>query len=460
MPTPAPYSISATTGTVTTSATVSGRSVAFGYVQVYDGSTLVGSDVADSAGNWAAILAVLTLGNHTLTANVQDPSSGFWSAASSSFVVTIKPDAPAITSIPTPGPATPTAPVTVNGTGVAGYTVKLYDGSYFVGSTVVGAGGTWTLVVNFYPGTHSLSATQTSTPVGGSTFTSAASPSASVTVYAPPAAPWSILASDATVLTFGTVAGSSVAGGTVELYDGSTLLATTTTNAGGDWSTLLPLLTLGNHTLRARVQDPASGFWSSLSSSFVVTVNPERVVVTSVSPLGPASPTARVNGTGTAGYTVKIYDGSTFLGAGVIAADGTWSVDVNVAAGTRALNATQTSPTGFTSDASTPVQLVVPDALAVNPAPVNVFTATTVAIGGQGIAGATLELFDGGVEVGTVVVGPSGTWTASLSFVTAGVHTLTARQQDPGTGYWSPSATFTIAAFVDPGPPAISRARR
>jgi hypothetical protein len=204
------------------------------------------------------------------------------------------------------------------------------------------------------------------------------------------------------------------------------------------------------------VKDPTSGFWSAWSSSFVVTVNPETVVVTSVSPLGPTQPTARVTGTGTAGYTVKIYDGSTFLGSGLIASDGTWSVDVNVASGNRALNAKQTSTTGFTSEASTPVPVAVPDAPTIAPTPDNVFTATPVAIGGQGIAGTTLKRYDGGVEVGTVIVGPSGTWTATLSFATAGTHTLTARQRDPLTGYWSPSAAFTIAAFVDRGPPAIT----
>src|SRR5262249_52358097 len=150
----------------------------------------VGTATANGSGNWTATLAVLSLGRHTLTARVQDPASGFWSASSSSFVVTSVPDAPSVTSIPTPGPTTPTAPVTVNGTGTAGDTVKLYDGGYYVGSTVVAGDGTWTLVVNLYPGSHSLSATQT-----GSTFTSGLGNSLSTIVYAPPAAPWSIAAS-------------------------------------------------------------------------------------------------------------------------------------------------------------------------------------------------------------------------------------------------------------------------
>ena len=345
--------------------------------------------------------------------------------------------------------------MTVNGTGVTGYTVKVYDGSSFVGSGVVGAGGVWTIVVNLYPGNRSLSATQTSTLVGGSTFTSDASSSAAVTVYAPPAAPWSISVSDATVLTTATAWGNSVAGGTVEIYEGSTLVATTTTSAGGDWSTLLPFLALGGHTLRARVQDPTSGFWSSLSSSFTVAVNPETVVISSVSPLGPTAATARVIGTGTAGYIVKVYDGSTFLGSGVIAADGTWSVDVNVASGNRVLNATQTSTlvgfSTYSSEASNLAQLIVPNAPTISSAPAVVVTGATATVAGQGIAGATLKLYDGGIEVGTVTVAANGTWTTTLTLVAVGNHVLTVKQQDPVTGYWSaygPSAQVAVNPYA------------
>ena len=458
-PTSAPFSISTNGATPSTNATVSGRSVGLGSVEVYEGSTLIATATASSGGNWTATLPLLSVGRHTLTARVQDPNSGFWSGSSSSFTVTIVPDAPAITSVPTPGPATPTAPVTVNGTGVTGYTVKLYDGSYFVGSGVVGAGGVWTIVVNLYPGNHSLSATQTSTPVGGSTFTSDASAAAAVTVYAPPFAPWSISVSGATVLTTATAWGNSVAGGTVEIYEGSTLIATTTASAGGDWLTTLPFLALGSHTLRARVQDPTSGFWSSLSSSFTVAVTPETVVISSVSPLGPTSATARVTGTGTAGDTVKVYDGSTFLGSGVIAADGTWSVDVNVAAGNRVLSATQTSPfvglSTFTSVPSNLAQLTVPVAPVITSAPAAVVTGTTATVGGQGIAGATLKLYDGGVEAGTVTVAPNGSWTATLTLGAVGNHVLTVKQQDPVSGYWSAYGP-SVQVAVNPNAPAIT----
>ena len=108
------------------------------------GATLIANATADGSGNWTATLPLLSVGRHTLTARVQDQNSGFWSSFSSSLTVTIVPDAPSITSMPTPSPATPTAPVTVNGMGVIGYTVKVYDGSFsrrLPGSSVQAACG-------------------------------------------------------------------------------------------------------------------------------------------------------------------------------------------------------------------------------------------------------------------------------------------------------------------------------
>ena len=68
-------------------------------------------------------------------------------------------DPPTITSV-TPQ-ATPTTPVTVAGTGDAGDTISLYDGSTLVGQTTVHADGTWSLAVLLGVGPPDLTATQT-----------------------------------------------------------------------------------------------------------------------------------------------------------------------------------------------------------------------------------------------------------------------------------------------------------
>src|SRR5262249_2391062 len=212
-----------------TGATVSGRSVAGGAVEIYEGATLVGTATANGNGNWTTTLGVLALGSHTLTARVQDPSSGFWSS-NASFSVTVKPDAPVISVVSTPGPTTTSTPVTVSGTGVAGYSVKVYDGSTLKATVTVGSGGTWSATFSLVVGSHTLYATQTTGSLTSDTS------SAGVTVYSPPSAPSSISAGSATVTTSATVTGRSVAGGAIEIYEGTTLVGTATANGSGNWT--------------------------------------------------------------------------------------------------------------------------------------------------------------------------------------------------------------------------------
>ena len=49
----------------------------------------------------------------------------------------------------------------MTGTGVAGDTVTVYDGTTAIASAVVGRNGTWSTTVHLAPGAHTLSTTQT-----------------------------------------------------------------------------------------------------------------------------------------------------------------------------------------------------------------------------------------------------------------------------------------------------------
>ena len=106
----------------------------------------------------------------------------------------------------------------------------------------------------------------TSFTVPGGRYTSDPSTVAPVTVYAPPAAPSIASIGAATVTVGAQVGGRGVAGGIVKLFDGSTLVGTTTIAADGTWSVTLNVLSLGRHTIAAQQQDPVSTFWSALSA--------------------------------------------------------------------------------------------------------------------------------------------------------------------------------------------------
>jgi hypothetical protein len=164
----------------TTTFTITGHGVAGATVTIYDGATEVGSAVVGSGGVWYATVSFATTGNHVLTVKQRDAASGFWSPASSSVTVKafVDPGAPAILSVSTPANTHKTSSVTLTGTGVAGQTIVIYDGSYGINTVTIGAGGTWTTTVSLAVGSHVRTATQS--PAAG--LESAPSASHTVTV--------------------------------------------------------------------------------------------------------------------------------------------------------------------------------------------------------------------------------------------------------------------------------------
>jgi hypothetical protein len=272
----------------------------------------------------------------------------------------VNPNAPLITFVSTPGPAAPTAAVTLSGTGVAGYTVKVYDGALLKATVLVAADGTWTAAFGLGAGGHSLAVTQTSLPVGGATFTSAAA-SASVTVFAQPAAP--TVSAPANVYTGSpfTVSGSGVAGATVRIYDAGVLIGATVVGANGVWTVSLSLATTGAHPLAARQQAADSGYVST-TTSFTVTAyaNVGAPRITSVSTPAATRRTSPVTVTGSCapGQTITLYDNGVAIQT-VTVSGTTWSVTVALGIGSHSLTATQSPAAGLQSAASGAVLVTV-----------------------------------------------------------------------------------------------------
>jgi len=250
--------------------------------------------------------------------------------------------------------------VTVKGTGVAGETITLYDGSTQVGTATVASNGTWQLTVNLGVGVHSLTATQTLIAA----VTSAPSAASSVTVLPPnPAAPAISAPPTATITPLQTLSGTGVAGDRITLYDGSTAIGTAIVASNGTWS-LAVTLALGPHTLTATQTDTVWNLTSVLSSSVSITVytQPAPPVISSaaVGSVSHSSATVTVGGTGAAGETITLYDGSTVVGTATVASNGTWTLSVHLASGSHTLTATQTLTAGVTSNASAGFIVTVP----------------------------------------------------------------------------------------------------
>jgi len=146
---------------------------------LYDGGVQIGFGLVAPNGNWTLNLTPTTTGPHSFTVRQQAADTGFLSTATA-FTVTAytDPGAPGITSVSTPAHTHTTASVTVTGTGVAGQTIRIYDGSGFIKTVVVASNGTWSTTVSLAVGIHTLTATQS--PAAG--LESAPSASRSVTV--------------------------------------------------------------------------------------------------------------------------------------------------------------------------------------------------------------------------------------------------------------------------------------
>jgi hypothetical protein len=144
-----------------TTPVVTGLADAGASVTLYDGSTVVGSGVADAAtGQWSIETAALAEGVHVLTATAVN-TTGVVSASSAALDVTIDTVAPVISISAVLGAVNQTNR-TISGSAsvsAAGDAVTIYDGTTSVGSTSVGADGSWSTTITLASsGAHSITA--------------------------------------------------------------------------------------------------------------------------------------------------------------------------------------------------------------------------------------------------------------------------------------------------------------
>ena len=136
-----------------------------------------------------------------------------------------------------------------------------------------------------------------------------------------------------------TLSGTAEAGSTVKLFDGTTQIGTATASTSGAWSLATAQLPSGTHNFTAKATD-AAGNISSASSVLSVRVDAPPDTVAPAAPrivaftpdtgtVGDRITTASVltlSGTAEAGSTVKLFDGTTQIGAATASTSGAWSL--------------------------------------------------------------------------------------------------------------------------------------
>ncbi|UST72285.1 Ig-like domain-containing protein [Pseudomonas siliginis] len=462
-------------------------------VRIYDGATLLGSTTADASGNWSFTPATdLANGTHSFTADARDVA-GNLSGKSAAWGITLSTVAPTVsithavddvllttaTGIFYSGETIDDTTPTLHGKATANAVVKIYEGTTLKGSTTANASGDWSFTVPaLSAGLHSLTATAT-TPVHGE---SAKTPAFTFTVVmdtTPPNAPVITTAVDNVGAVTGNVAnngttddtrpelkGTAEAGNTVRIYDGATLLGSTTADASGNWSfTPATDLANGTHSFTADARDVA-GNLSGKSAAWGITLSTVAPIVSithavddvllttatgifySGETIDDTTPT--LHGKATANAVVKIYEGTTLKGSTTANASGDWSFTVPaLSAGLHSLTATATTPVHGES-AKTPaftftvvMDTTPPNAPVIISAVDNVGTVTGNFASGstiddttptfKGTAEANAKIFVYGLDyklLGTTMADASGNWSFTSPALSPGYEQIGAIAED------------------------------
>ena len=427
--------------------TLTGSAVAGSTVKVLDGSTVLGTVTANSSGAWTLTTTALSDGGHSLTATAT--TSGGTSVASTALAVTIDtqaPTAPTLVASTSAATLASTHVEVLTGAAEANSTITVFDGANKLGTAVANSSGAWTYsTAALSTGSHSFTAT--ATDAAGNTGT-ASSPVA-VTIAAAPAAPaitsfttdsgvvGDHITNDSTL----TLTGSAVAGSTVNVLDGSTVLGTVTANSSGAWTLTTTALSDGGHSLTATAT--TSGGTSVASTALAVTIDTQAPTA----PMETGDTIVNGNqvllsGTAEASSTVQVYDGTTLVGTGTTDSSGNWSLTtVGLSTGAHLLTAKATDVAGNVSVLSQPLDPVIGAATPATPTIASFATDSgvvgdhitndnTLTLTGSAVASSTVKIFDGSTQLGTANVDGSGHWTFTTSALGDGGHNLTAQDVD------------------------------
>jgi len=290
-----------------------------------------------------------------------------------------------------------------------------------------------------------------------------------------------------------TFIGTAEANASITMYIGATLVGTTTADGSGNWSLTATTLADGDYTAKTTVTDVAGNVSGEASQLFTIDTTapsaPTSLDLVAASDSGyynndniTNKTTPTINGLGTAGDTVTLYDtdGSTVLATSTVNGQGKWTVTSSkLSEGTHSLTAKVSDVAGNYSSASTKLDVKVDLTAPVGTpgTPVMASASDTgssnsdgitnndsPSISGSGVeADGYVEVYDGAdpTPIATFAVDGSGKWSNSLSGLSEGTHVLTIKQYD-AAGNQDSTASDSLTIVVDqtspttPGAPDLA----
>ena len=280
---PVTLSANVSTGTAT---------IATGTVTFYNGAASLGSATLDATGHTTFTTTTLTPGNHTLRATYNGDTT-FATSTSNPVIETVllNPTSTTLTTF-APSPSYVTQPITVTAhvassvSGTPTGIVYFHFGGVLQQATLNASGDATTVMLLPLSigaaGTYPIYASyQGDTSFGGSASATAQQTilinptSISLAVSPNPATQQQTVTLAATVQSFG----SALISGTVNFYDGTSLLSSVNTDIRTPATITTNSLAVGTHTLTATFL-PSPIFSGSTSSPITLTINPQDFTLT------------------------------------------------------------------------------------------------------------------------------------------------------------------------------------
>ncbi|MEH2479024.1 uncharacterized protein YukE [Nitrobacteraceae bacterium AZCC 2146] len=377
--------------------------------------------------------------------------------------------------------------LTLTGTAVANSTVKVFDGTTQVGSATANSSGAWSLTTGtLADGSHSLTAKATS----ATGQTSAASTVLAVKIdTVAPNAP--IETGDSIVNgNLVTLTGTAEANSAVKVFDGTTVVGTATTNSSGAWTVTTAALATGAHALTATATD-AAGNVSAVSAPLDPVIGAPTTPTSPTTPTAPSSlsapkivsfsndsgkvgdhitndSTLTVTGTATANSIVEVFDGAKQVGTATANSSGAWNyTTATLADGDHSLTAKTADSAGHTSAASAALGVTI-DTHAPNAPTIGAFSPNTsnpigavtgsdhLTLSGTAEANSSINIFDGGKQIGSATTDGSGVWKYDTGTLTDGAHSFMSKAVDVAGNTSAASASLTETVSSHAGTSAVT----
>lgn len=475
------------------SVTLHGTGTPNSTVEVYVNGQKVGTAPVGADGTWS-LPTDLKDGIYAVYANALD-QAGKAIATGVAARILVGPVSPAVvqTSITSPAydAALPAGEVTVTGTGLPNSQVEILVNDQVIGTAPVGADGTWQLPVTLPASAAVILArpvgdsVAAAVPINGATAMlpgAVASSVAASTPQAQGAAPGVNATTQPVPAGNVTLTGTGAPNSTVEVFVNGKSVGTATVSADGTWS--LPIT----------LQDGVYAVYATTTGqggTAQVTGIPVRVLVGAVSPAvvqtSITSPSydadvpvgeTTVTGTGLPNSQVEILVNDQVVGTAPVGADGAWQLPVTLPSGpvvilarpvgdsvaaavpingaTSAILPGATAPVagGGTGAAAAPTAVVLGGGTDTGVAPVITSPSNNaqvrpgnLTIEGTGEPNSVIEIWSGGVILGTVTVGADGTWSYE---VTPGTGPVTYEVRSAGSTNPGTSVTVNYPAIQPP----------